>query len=254
MDPTAPKDTQNPQSTGPSDDGQNSQDNSIQPGQFVVAGEDTTVTPSPPKVTQNPSFASQPQSPPQGPNIQESQTLTPGSSRDIQSSSIHQDSTSGFQFNQPGAPEMPASQPDPTPFTPPVPQPVAGLDLAGSSQLDRNVSPQVPVSQPDPTPFAPPLPPQPTQEATLPTQDDSKIQKFKIIAIIVAVLVLIGIIVALVWFFVLGKQKKEPVKTDQDQVIQEEPSPSPARTDAGFGNLSQATPSAPPPVTPTPSP
>ncbi|OGE04950.1 hypothetical protein A3B51_00520 [Candidatus Curtissbacteria bacterium RIFCSPLOWO2_01_FULL_41_18] len=228
MDPTAPHDTQNPQSTDPSEGGQNqstpddlqskdSQDNSIQPGQFVVAGEDTTATSSPPKVAQNPSFASQPQSPPQGPNIQESQT--------------------------------------PTSESLPVLQPVAGLDLAGNSQLDQNVPPQAPVSQPDPTPFAPPLSPQPTQEtAAPPPESRSKIQKLKIIAIIVAVLVLIGIIVALVWFFVLGKQKKEPVKTDQDQVIQEEPSPSPARTDAGFGNLSQATPSAPPPVTPSPSP
>lgn len=216
MDPTAPKDTQNSLSTGPSDDGQNPQDSSIQPGQFVVAGEDTTATLSPPKVAQNPPFASQPQSPPQNPNIQESQA--------------------------------------PTSESLPVPQPVAGLDLAGGSQLNQNVPPQAPVSQPDPTPFAPPLPPQPTQEATPPTQGGSKIQKFKIIVIIVAILALVSIIVALVWFFVLGKQKKEPVKTDQDQVIQEEPSPSPARTDAGFGDLSQATPSAPPPLTPSPSP
>lgn len=223
MDPTAPHDTQNPQSTDPSEGGQNqstpddlhsqdSQDNSIQPGQFVTAGEDTPPSVSSPKIAQSFQSAGQPQVP-QSPNTQQSQTPLP----------------------------EPSS----------APQPAAGLDLA-SSQFNQNVSPQSSVSQPDPTPFTPPVPQEPTQEVTQPTQGGSKIQKFKIVVVIVAVVALVAIIVALVWFFVLGKQKKEPVKTEQDQVVQEEPSPSPTKTNGGFGDL-PATQSAPQPATPSSS-
>lgn len=222
MDPTAPHDTQNPQSTDPSEGGQNqpkpddlqnqdSQDNSIQPGQFVVAGEDATPSVLTPKIAQSSQSAGQPQIS-QSPNTQQSQTPLP----------------------------EPSS----------APQPAAGLDLG--SQFNQNVEPQSPVSQPDPTPFTPPVPQEPTQEVTQPTQGGSRIQKFKIIVIIVAVVALVAIIVALVWFFVLGKQKKEPVKTEQDQVIQEEPLPLPAKNNGGFGDL-PATPSAPQPATPSSS-
>ena len=66
-------------------------------------------------------------------------------------------------------------------------------------------------------------------------------KKIKLFVIIIAVLVLIGIIAAVAWFFVLQKpQAPESAKTqDTQQVI--EPTPTPQVPTGGFGQLPQAT-------------
>ena len=70
----------------------------------------------------------------------------------------------------------------------------------------------------------------------------SRIELIRKIAIVVAVLVLLALIVAVIWFFVLGKKGKEPVKTQagEEQLI-EEPSPVAKPTGGGFAELPEAT-------------
>jgi len=93
--------------------------------------------------------------------------------------------------------------------------------------------------QPDPTPFT-----GPTQQATVPTQQSpgSKIKKMKLIAILIAVLILIGIVAAVAWFFILNK-KQVNTQSAKTQNVQEttEPTPSPQNPTDRFGNLPQAT-------------
>ena len=62
------------------------------------------------------------------------------------------------------------------------------------------------------------------------------------IAIFVVALVLVAALVAVAWFFVLGKKPNESVKTENTQQAQvEEPSPLPKRTTGGFAELPVAT-------------
>ena len=67
------------------------------------------------------------------------------------------------------------------------------------------------------------------------------IKKLRIVAIIAGILVLLGAIGALVWFFVIGRAPKQPTQTEaqiqETQAVVEEPTPLPKRTEGGFGTL-----------------
>lgn len=199
MDPTAPKKNQ-------SGNGQNSP---IQPGQFVVAGDESTPENNP-----------TPQNPPQFPQPEpHNQAPLP---------------------NQP-----PQSQPTPAPTPEEPPKPVEGFTLAGESsqqpQVDipdpNTVSESSSMQQPDPTPFAPQNMEQPPQAQT--SSQGSKIDILKKFAVILAILLLIGIIAAVAWFFLLNNKSKKSAVTGEEQIIQEEPSPSPNTANNGFGKLPQ---------------
>lgn len=176
MDPTAPDNKgQNPQSP----------QNPIQPGQFVVAGEDggaTTPTAAPPQE--------------------------------------------------------------------PTPQPK--VSLAGQRQPDANpqVVPNAAASgatnQPDPTPFNPSAPGQTAQGANVPPAAESakKSGGMKIVLVFLAILALVGIIAAVIYFFVLPMVKKQESTTDTADTMVEEPSPPAQRTEGGFGQLPESTGSA----------
>ena len=107
-----------------------------------------------------------------------------------------------------------------------------------------------PPPQPDPTPYVSP------QAANQPPQQASASGgKLKLLIIILAIIVLIGIVAALAWFFVLGKGNMEPVKTENTQSLPtEEIASPPPRETGGFGDLPTATGEATPPVTETESP
>ena len=122
--------------------------------------------------------------------------------------------------------------------------------IAESTKVQTPPPPENAPSQPDPTPFVSP------QQSQDPAQmggadQTSKIEKFKLVLLVGAALVLILIIAALVWFFILNKKEKEPAKTQlQEQV--EEPQLPPKRTTGGFGELPPATPEATESASPSP--
>ena len=212
MDPTAPKDNQNPpQAASP-----------IQPGQFVVAGDEDGVFKEPPA----------PVSPKPSPSA----------------TSLSQEQ------------KQPASSPLPPLPSQPLPQPSGpGINLSTESQPSPSVTPpsnqsqqetsttsaQPSQTQPDPTPYVAPQPgdvPYPNNTTGAPQEPPSLIKKFRMIAIFMVVLVLVGALVAVAWFFVLGKKSNEPIKTENvEQAQVEEPSPLSKRTTGGFAELPAAT-------------
>ena len=218
MDPTAPKKDQKLQDPKTSTPPQSP----IQPGQFVVAGDEDGVFKEP----QAP--ASSPASPLSGPLSQE--------------------------------PKQPVSSPlPPLPSQPPSQPPGPGINLSAASQPLPSVAPtssqspeetstnpsQPSLTQPDPTPYVAPQPgdvPYPNNTTGALQEPPSLIKKLRMIAIFVVVLVLVGALVAVAWFFVLGKKSNESVKTENTQQAQvEEPSPLPKRTTGGFAELPVAT-------------
>jgi len=190
----------------------------IQPGQFVVAGEEDGVFKEPPAPTPPPV------NPPAGPlpKIPEKPALpSPPPSAPTPSSQ--------------GPPT--AAGPNLSSFKPPQPSPAA--EPLGQQEVSSPAGiSQVASDQPDPTPFAAEKPQDlPDQNMPQSTQEPSSL-----IALIVVVLVLIAVIASIVWFFVLGKKSKEPVKTENmDQTLVEEPSPFPKRTTGGFADLPVST-------------
>lgn len=215
MDPTAPKDNKNPPKASP-----------IQPGQFVVAGDEDGVFKEPPV----------PVSP------------TPVSP----ATSLSQEQKQPASSPLPPLPSQPPSQPSPQ-------SPGPGINLSVESQPSPSVTPisnqsqqetsttssQPSQTQPDPTPYVAPQPgdvPYPNNTTGAPQEPPSLIKKLRMIAIFVVVLVLVGALAAVAWFFVLGKKSNGPVKTENTQQAQiEEPSPFPKRTTGGFAELPVAT-------------
>jgi len=67
------------------------------------------------------------------------------------------------------------------------------------------------------------------------------IKKLRLVAIIAGVLVLLGAIAALIWFFVLGRTSSQPTQaqtpTQETQAVVDVPTPLPKRTEGGFGTL-----------------
>ena len=188
-------DSQNPQPPGEKPPAPNP----IEPGQFVVAGEDHTSPPKPAPISQN-----SPSAPALDPGLGHIDPPPP----------------------QPAANQMPAR-----------PQP--GLNLAGAPPPQNfpppNPAPQEPAfEQPNPAPYTPP----PPTTSSAPPEGSSKIKSLRMFAIIAGVLVLLAVIGALVYIFVFAKKPEAATTTSTNQAI-EEPSPTPARAGPGFGDLKE---------------
>lgn len=220
MDPTAQKNNSQQNSNYDSLVNGNGVEKSIvEPGQFVVAGEDTA-----------------PQQPPQ---VQPQSSPTVDSSPKASKFAFTRSPITNSQTaaDQTPPPPPPPSAPE-TPNAPPPPPP----------------PPPNQPPQPDPTPFSV----QPNQ-FTPPVegaqnQGSSKVNKFRKIFMILIVLVLVGIIAAVAYIFVIQKDffgKKEDVKTDTSDTVLDEPLPSPQRGSGGFSTLPQSSESAQPESTGT---
>lgn len=159
------------------------------------------------------------------------------------------------QFVVAGEDAAPASAPQQQANAAPA-QPA--VSLAGQRQESAPVFPNAPVSgastQPDPTPYMPPTG-SPNGATPPPLPAESKGKGSKLIIMVLAVIVLISIIGAVLWFFVLPKTKTAATKTeDTSTQVQEEPSAPPQRTEGGFGQIPESTAPAqvdPPPTTQT---
>lgn len=131
----------------------------------------------------------------------------------------------------PAPPPYIPQEPNTTVPQPPVPEPQPAAAFAPTDQQFQ--------SQPDPTPYAPPPPTPGSQQVS--AGGGSMIKKLRLVAIIAGVLVLLGAIAALVWFFVLGRSSQQPTQTQattqETQAVVEEATPLPKRTEGGFGTL-----------------
>lgn len=260
MDPTAP-DSQDPQNPNPN--------NPIMPGQFIVAGEDV---PNPPQPT-NPSPAQPafPQTTPATPisplntNIPPHPASPPATNpgdllatlaKQTEGAILPQNQTDIHQPSQ----VQPSVLPAPTASEPPREAPAAAepvLNLASDIPLNQSempqtagldITPPLDNAAPDPTPYAPP------PQGPPPSQEGSKMDKIKIVLMSAGVLVLIGLIASLAWFFVLNKPKGA-AKTEiaQEELIEDLPA-IPKRTQGGFGDLPVSTSSGSQLASPSPSP
>lgn len=152
----------------------------------------------------------------------------------------------GGVFKEPPSPQMPnlqAPQPTqgvPSPFPPANPQPTTpqpGLQFAQSMPPGANPQPE----QPSPTPY---IQPQASNQTS--SGAPSTISKLKKLLIILGFILLIALIGALAWFFVIGKGKLPVGNSTASQpplnepAVQASPSP-PARTTGGFSELPPAT-------------
>lgn len=180
-------------------------DNQIQPGQYVVAGQDSTVTQPAPLEPQSAPFATPPPAPAVSPLA--------------------------------GAEPIPAPMPTPMPapnLAQPIVQPQAPAAFAQAAPLSGATAGAA-GQQPDPTPYAPP-PPGPTQQSN--DSGSSMIKKLRLVAIGLGVIVLLGAIGALLWFFLLSKNNSSPAKVETtENAPVAEPSPPPKRTGSGFDTL-----------------
>ena len=213
MDPTAPSDNDQDQQGN-----ENQQHNPVQPGGFVVSGEPGGANPN-----QAPSNLQVPQ-----PTAQEPKP--PAGNNDLQSD---------LQSTVAAA---------------------TGTNLAGKPDADVPPEPVAPLpsteQQPDPTPFTPPPPPPsgaaptsgPSPVGTQPSGDqsggESNSGKMKSLIIVVAVFILVAILAAVAWYFILNRgQTVENNVTGDTSPLELPSSPSP-RTEGGFGNLPEGTPEA----------
>src|SRR3989344_6181834 len=227
MDPTAPKD--NDQSSQANEN----PESPVQTGGFVVSGEPGGI-PDPnqsPQPIQPDPLSVQPTPPPLAPPIE------PAAGSDLQSD-LQSPVVAATGTNLAGSLE-PAALPQDNPIAPPE------TTLPAEQQ------------QPDPTPFTPspsplggaPAPdanpagvPQP--QGTPPSQGESKAGKMKSLIIVVAVFILVAILAAVAWYFILNKgQTVENNVTGDTSPLELPSSPSP-RTEGGFGNLPEGTPEA----------
>lgn len=137
--------------------------------------------------------------------------------------------------NQPQPTSAPPLSPEPQPVTSPPPAEPATAQTFSESQ-------------PNPTPYVPPGTQEPPENSS-----PSGIKKMRMVIIIVGVLLLVVLIGALVWFFVLSKNRQSlsSNKNQNPDATVEAPSPPPLRTSGGFseippatGGASQATPGA----------
>ena len=195
---------------------------------------------SPPPIDQDPQVPTFPQNPqptatdPQATNpIQPGQFVTaPPDDPVAQQLPASPDQMSNYGSGP--LPQAPSS-----PITP-IAQPTQPL-----AQENLNLPTTAPFDQPNPAPYTSDQQPQSPQGS-------SKIGKLRLIAIVAAVLVLLALVFALIWFFVLGKKPKENAKTSAQTTPVEEPSPVPASPKSGFADLSQATAEATPQAAPSP--
>lgn len=229
MDPTAPKD--NPQAQDPNaPEPSGTSPNPIQPGQFVVVGDDELT----PKVgtTSTANQDNSPKSSQASPDNSNQEAPPPFTSPDEMLTSVPEAKPHPFGSQSSQASQVGSSNPI---------QSQEG-SFVSPKNLSANQQPQPPQqpqpivpSQPDPTPYTP------VQPTVPPTQEPSRMARLKLLMIIVAIVVLVGIIGGVVWFFALGNnQQKESLKTEGPQEQIEE-LPLPKRTAGGFAELPQAT-------------
>lgn len=143
--------------------------------------------------------------------------------------------------DQPQQPGQTPAAPQAVPAQPPPP----ATSLAGERQesVTSQVTPIAPAAngstQPDPTPFTAPGAVQPGTQETAKSGGGSKI---KGVVIALAVIVLLAIIGAVVYFFVLPNLKGATSKTQTStDVVVEDPSPPPPNTGNGFGDIPEST-------------
>lgn len=134
----------------------------------------------------------------------------------------------------------PAAPPPPPPYIPQEPNAAVPQAPAPGPQLAPAFAPTAQqFQQPDPTPYAPPPPTPGSQQVS--AGGGSMIKKLRLVAILAGILVLLGAIGALVWFFVLGRSSQQPTQTQattqETQAVVEEATPLPRRTEGGFGTL-----------------
>ncbi len=211
MDPTAPKD--NPTSTPPnpwapvseptSPNQVQTQQGPIEPGQFVAVGGNAAPPPTTPAASVLPNNPPQEDTLPPLPQMPVAQT--------------------------PNGPILGATPPPttvtPEPLLPPLP--------AAPPEPPASQAPQ-----PDPTPYTPP--PGSPQIQT-PPEGASKIKRLRIILIAVGVLILVILIGALLWFFVLKPKPAANGAQTTSSTDVTEPSPPKKSTQGGFADLPQAT-------------
>lgn len=124
-----------------------------------------------------------------------------------------------------------------------------GVNLASSAPPPpTDPSPPPTSNQPDPTPFVTPAGPVP---GSTDSESGSKFGKLKIIFVAIALLILIGVVAAALWFFVLAKRTGEKASTETNETTKiEEPSPPSTSSEAGFGEIPQSTSEATPAASP----
>lgn len=221
MDPTAPNDNDQDPSKG-----ENQQQTPVQTGGFVVSGEQGA-TPS--QLPQNPQIQ-QPSVPSSMPSPQAAADLQ----SDLQSTVAAATGTSPI-----GTPE---------PIMPPSQQAVASQE-ASLPPIDQ---------QPDPTPFMSPQQQSPqgvpqfanptpagTPQPQAASQDSgSNAGKMKSLIIVVAVFILVAILAAVAWYFVLNKGQSSQDNSATDNLPLDLPSSPSPKTNGGFGTLPTPTPEA----------
>jgi len=219
MDPTA-QDNNQKEDQNPSSAAGKTPQNPILPGQYVVAQDE--------KSQQNQQFAPPPPPPTEPVSVPQTPLADLGHDRDLVTPATAQDVDLSKAINQQlaGPSTPPQSVPPPPPPSASAPPPPA--------------APPPNFGQPDPTPFNA----VPAQGQMAPPSDQPK-SKIKLLIIIVSILILIGLVLGLVWFFVLSKKGEQAAKTGSSEVQFEEPSPAPNRETGGFGDLEQATGEAP---------
>jgi len=200
MDPTAPKDNDFNNDPQPSTPG-GTVPNPIQPGQFVVAEENTKQ-------------ATQSNSPPNIEDPIQSANQTP-----VQTPPQYQQSQMGGPRVENQAPFNTASTQQDTPINP-FPQ----------------QSPSMNSAQPDPTPFNPI---QPTMPPMQESSKMNKIKLIVIIVAVLALVGIIAAVVW--FFVLGPQKAGESTKTQNTQETVEDLSPPPKRPEGGFGEIPQAT-------------
>lgn len=169
----------------------------------------TVIDPNDPLVGTSPPSVADPASP-----IQTGQYVVAGQDATAQAPSV----------NEPPLPQTMPNLAQPIGQVPPEPIPPAPSFAPPTS----GTSPA-----PDPTPYTPPPSTTPHQQG-----GSSMIKKLRLTAIVLGVLVLLGAIGALVWFFILGKNSSTPTKIEtKDTSAIIEPSTPPIRTQNGFDTL-----------------
>lgn len=227
MDPTAPNDN-NQDSQGGSDS-----QSPIQPGGFVVSDE-----PGAGQATQAP-IAQDPQSQPQ-PFVQDPTPPTPSPLASDLESDLQSTVASATGANLAGISD-PAAQ-----------APQENLNPIDSGPLNQSSQDL----QPDPTPFVPPGQDQLNAGAPIPPPvppitpvgsgqpgDGSKSAKLKSLIIIVGIFILVAILAAVAWYFILNKGSNESTTTTNTNPV-ELPTSAPTRNDSGFGNIPSPLPEA----------
>lgn len=143
------------------------------------------------------------------------------------------------------APPDPAptdSAPVEDPDTPPQSPPPEETQKPPQFIPQEESAPLFAQDQPNPTPFVAPAPP--PESAAQAQAPPSRIQRARKILIIVGILLLVAILGAIVWLFIVGRSREQPAKTQSQEVPPgQEPSlaPIPKRTTGGFADLPAAT-------------